>query len=135
MTIFTRYASRNGCILDTIDIPDTAEAYDIHSTLLVEGSYPADEYYVLAGEVTPRPDQGITVVNPTFNITQEEFCVIDGIILGSQVLIIGDNGYSSAFIADNTQIHFTTDVAGTYEFTFRTFPYRDTTISVTAVQD
>lgn len=132
--IYTRYASRTGRILGTMDIPDE-EIYDLHSTLLLEGSYESDKYYILNGEAIDRPTHDIVIHNPEFNITQQEFCVIDGIIVGSQVFVVGDNGYSSSFTADNSQIHFTTDVAGVYEFTFRTFPYRDTTISVTAVQD
>lgn len=129
--IYTRYASRTGKILGTMDIPDQ-ESYDLHSTLLIEGSNDTNEVYVKDGVITERPEMEISVSRLMVSIANEEFVSITGIPFGSDLTISHPElGYVSQRI-NATDYLYKPKAPGKFTFTFSCFPYKDATFDVTA---
>lgn len=73
-------------------------------------------YYILGGEIAPRPDFPVSISGN----------ILSGVPEATIVTIEGQ-----AYTADGSDIEFEPTSPGTYEISLQRFPYRATTLDVT----
>lgn len=130
MTMYTRYASRTGEILATLDIPDTL--YDMHSTLLYPGTVNAETHYFVDGEPVERPELTLSVSSEQVSVASREPVTISGLPEPAQVTVEGPGGTDTATV-DDGQLDLLVGIPGTYTVTIDAFPYLKKLVVIHAV--
>jgi hypothetical protein len=132
MKEYTQYSLRTGKIIGTLSLPETDEAYDMHSVALVDGTYDGENYYVQDGVITERFEMELSLSRDTLSIANEEFTSITGIPFGATLTLSHPELGTITQTVNSTDYLYKPQVPGVFTFTFSCFPYKDKTLQVTA---
>lgn len=132
MKDYTQYSLRTGKIIGQISLPETDEAYDLHSVSLVEGKYNGDTHYINHALVEERPDMELAVSRLMISVPNGEFVSVTGVPFGANLIISHPElGYMSQKLT-STEYIYKPQIPGKFTFTFSCFPYKDATFDITA---
>jgi len=111
------YITATGEIIWHVNVKDLAHIVIEPTQNVLEGIHPKEDYYIVEGAPTLRPEMGLIYVS-NLNIKVDEVAVITNIPANTIVLIEEEE-----LLVTDGQLEVSFNLVGTFSVVFKNFPY------------